>query len=86
MKPDSVLIGELAGEAVLLDIASGEYYGLNETGSIMWHTLVDGGRVRDAYDTLRTRYPDVEPRTLEVDFTTLIGELLELGLLEVAHG
>ncbi|HVL90600.1 MAG TPA: lasso peptide biosynthesis PqqD family chaperone [Actinomycetota bacterium] len=40
--PKEVLSRELDGEAVLLDLRSGRYFGLNGTGAVVWSMLKDG--------------------------------------------
>ena len=37
--PEHVLFQHLEGEAVLLDVRSGGYFGLNEVGSYVWQQL-----------------------------------------------
>jgi hypothetical protein len=37
--PQHTLFRELAGEAVLLNLASGTYFGLDETGTSFWQAL-----------------------------------------------
>jgi uncharacterized protein YjbK len=81
IKPD-VLVQELEGEIVLLNLDSEEYFGLDDVGSNMWLTLKDTGSVQVAYDRLLEQY-DVEPEQLKADFLELIEKWLQHGLLEV---
>jgi len=39
------LVRELDGEAVLLDLDSGMYYGLNGVGTVIWNRMVAAGGV-----------------------------------------
>ncbi len=39
--PPDVVSRELEGEQVLLDMASGTYFGLNEAGSLIWKLLLE---------------------------------------------
>lgn len=41
VSPDAVF-RDLDGEAVILDLASGTYYGLNEVGTRIWILLAEG--------------------------------------------
>jgi len=41
--PDDVVFRDLAGEAVILNLASGIYFGLNEVGTRMWNLLAEHG-------------------------------------------
>jgi hypothetical protein len=81
VKPD-ILVQELEGEIVLLNLESEEYFGLDAVGSSMWLTLKDADSVQGAYDRLLEQY-DVEPEQLKADFLELIEKCLQHGLLEV---
>jgi Coenzyme PQQ synthesis protein D (PqqD) len=81
IKPD-VLVQELEGELVLLNLESEEYFGLDDVGSAMWLTLKETGSIQAAYDRLLEKY-DVEPEELKSDFLELIETWLHHGLLEV---
>lgn len=70
----------------MLHINSGEYFGLNDIGTVMWKTVVnDDGTVGDAFKRIRENYPGVEPTTLRSDLTKLVEELLEEGLLKIVE-
>ena len=51
--PEGVLFQDVEGEAVLLDLNSGMYFGLDGVGTRMWTTLADYGQVRPAFQVLR---------------------------------
>jgi hypothetical protein len=82
--PADVLIQELQGESVLLHVGTGRYYGLDDVGTRMWAVLTTSASLRAAYDTLLAEY-DADGQRLEGDLRTLVGKLVEHGLLEV-HG
>ena len=44
---DQVVIRELSGESVLLDLKSGLYFGLNGIGTRVWNLVAQGGSLRD---------------------------------------
>jgi hypothetical protein len=79
-----VLYKDVAGEAVLLDLATETYFGLNAAGARCWQLLTTAPSVRDAFEVLVEEY-DVAPDELRRDLQTLLDELLERGLLDVAH-
>jgi Coenzyme PQQ synthesis protein D (PqqD) len=81
IKPD-VLVQELQGEIVLLNLESEEYFGLDDVGSQMWLTLKDTGSIQVAFDRLLEQY-DVEPAQLQADFLELIEKWLHHELLEI---
>ncbi len=76
-----VVFRELGGETVLLNLRSGVYYGLNETGAAMWSRLVEWGDPARARAALAHDYA-VAPERLERDLKDLIAALKEKGLLE----
>lgn len=78
--PEDVLFQELNGEAVILDLASERYFGLDEVGTRFWQLLNDDPSVQAAYDLLCREY-DVEASRLETDLLLLAGNLLDAGLI-----
>ena len=80
--PDGVLVRELAGESVLLNLNSESYFGLDEVGTRMWAALGTSPSIEVALDTLLAEYA-VEPEVLRADLHNFIQKLVELGLLHV---
>lgn len=79
--PEGVLFRQVGGEAVLLELESGHYYGLDPVATSMWLLLSRRGRVETVLAELLDRY-DVEPERLERDLTGFVIELVERRLLE----
>ena len=84
VKPGDVLVQELGGEAVLLHVTRGHYFGLNEVGRAVWDQLMTGIPVGQAYEHLLNEF-DVSPEQLREDLTSLVQDLLSQGLLEDAR-
>ncbi len=80
--PGSVLMREVSGESVILDLNSEQYYGLDAVGTRMWAVLTESPSVGAALDTLLDEY-DVEREVLLRDVTDLLGKLAALGLVEI---
>ena len=80
IKSPDVLLQDLEGEAVLLNLANGQYYGLDENSYHMYNTLVSSSSVQAAYETLAREY-EVEPGQLRSDLDNFLAHLLENGLL-----
>ena len=78
-----VLAQELAGETVLLDLASENYFGLDAVGTRIWQLLNEGRTGSDLIDTLLDEY-EVEREVLERDISELLNRLSEAGLIEIA--
>ena len=80
--PDGVLVRDLAGESVLLNLNSESYFGLDEVGTRMWTVLTASPSIDAAFDTLLIEY-EVDPVQLRNDLHNFIEKLVDLGLLDV---
>ncbi len=80
--PGHVMVREIQGESVLLNLNSERYFGLDEVGTRMWATLTTSASVQAAYEILLGEY-DVEAEQLRQNVQELIAKLVENGLLEV---
>jgi len=84
LKPSpDVLFQEIAGEAVLLDLASEQYFGLDPVGTRIWQLLGEDGRLEHVLSVLCAEY-SVEPSRLQADLLVLANELATAGLVVVA--
>ena len=81
--PDDVLVQMLEGEAVLLNLNTESYFGLDEVGARMWTLLTESDSIQTAYEVLVEEY-DVTPEQLRADLTDLIDRLVEQGLITLA--
>lgn len=77
--PD-VLLRELDGEAVLLDVASGRYFGLNGSGLRIWSLLARGQAVGEIAATLGAEIAADADR-LRADVEELVAALESEGLV-----
>lgn len=81
--PSDILFHELAGEAVLLNLDTGKYFGLDEIGTRLWSLLAEYGNMESAYYSLLKEY-EVEAARLEGDLLNLVAELEANGLVKVS--
>jgi len=81
IEPD-VLIQELSGELVLLNLVTEEYFGLDDVGNAMWSALKEADSLQVAYDRLLEHY-DVAPELLKQDFLNLIEQFVEHDLVKI---
>ena len=81
---EDVVSRELEGEAVMLNLESGVYFGLNEIGTRIWALIQEHGSLRKVFEAMQREY-DVAPETLEKDLLRLVGELRGKGLVTVAQ-
>ena len=79
----NVLFRDLEGEAVLLNLASGTYFGLDPVGTRIWHLLRERGRLLDVRDAIVREY-DVTVDAITRDLLCFVGDLTVHGLVERA--
>ena len=79
--PSDVLISVIEDEAVLLNLKSERYFGLNRTGTAMWTALTTAESVETAYESLLARF-SVESKTLRRDLDDLVQQLIGHGLVD----
>ena len=78
---DDVVAREVAGETVLLNLATGTYFGLNLVGGRIWQLLEAGAdTLAQVAETLQAEF-EVSGDEAEADVLSLAGDLAEHGLL-----
>ena len=81
--PDNVVFQEVGDDIVLLDLDTGTYFGLNQTGAEIYRHILEYNGIEKLTETL-TQF-DVEPDELHADARALLDELVENGLLQVVE-
>jgi hypothetical protein len=82
---EGVLCTEVGGEAVLLNLESGQYYGLDEVGTSMWSLLNQHEHLETVCRALLEEY-EVTEEQVQQDLLGLIDELASQGLVRVDGG
>ena len=77
--PD-VLVQELDGEAVLLDLDSERYFGLDDVGTRVWRHLLEHRRLERVCEEMQKEY-EVDASRLRADVLQLVGELIDAGIV-----
>jgi hypothetical protein len=72
----------VAGETVLMDLASEHYYGLDAVGTRVWQLLAQGLDLDTLSRLLLEEYA-VDEAQLKHDLIALVGELADLGLVSL---
>jgi PqqD family protein of HPr-rel-A system len=81
---ESVVYAELDDEAVLLDVETGVYFGLNAIGTQIWNALQQGASPAEIVRQVLAEY-EVEPPALQADVAEFLATLQARGLIrEVA--
>ncbi|MSP37985.1 MAG: PqqD family protein [Deltaproteobacteria bacterium] len=79
--PADVLINEIAGESVLLNLDGGRYFGLDDVGTDMWKALTTSASIAQALAQLTALY-DADAALLKSDLENLVTRLAEYGLIK----
>jgi hemerythrin-like domain-containing protein len=80
-----VIFQELEGEAVLLNMRTGIYFGLNGVGTRIWHLLSEHGEVKTVTTMLLDEY-NVSEDQLQNHLSDFIEQLKLKGLVEIREG
>ncbi len=73
---------DLNGEAVILKLDGGIYYGLNEVGARVWALLQESSRTVDELISVIVEEYEVEPDRCGSDVHALLADLSAQGLIE----
>ena len=82
--PD-VVFRDLDGEAVILDLASGTYFGLNEVGTLVWRMIDEGRNAAEIVDAVAAEY-QADRAAIAQDVNRLIEDLSTRRLIVAASG
>jgi len=79
---DDVVFRILGDEAVILNLASGVYFGLDTVGTRMWQLMSEHGSTDGVIAAMLDEY-EVAETQLRSDLDKLIEQLKEMGLVRV---
>jgi hypothetical protein len=74
---------DLAGEAAIVNLKNGVYYGLDPVGARIWNLIREPMTFAELCGSLAREY-DVDGARLESDIREFIGQLAEQGLVEIS--
>jgi hypothetical protein len=80
--PD-IVFREVDGEAVILNLDSGLYFGLDQVGTRIWQLIQEHGSLQKVFETMCEEF-DVGSDTLERDLLGLMDELCAKGLVRAS--
>ena len=78
------LYSEIDSEAVILDVNSGTYFGLNEVSNRIWQILQTPSSQSQLVAQILAEYEVTEAEAI-ADIDTLLQEMLKAGLIEVVN-
>lgn len=73
---------DLKREAIILNLKSGKYYGLDDVGARVWALIQQPRSVSEIRDILMSEF-HVEPAVCELDLITLVRSLVNSGLVDI---
>jgi hypothetical protein len=76
------LCREVQGEAVLLQLDSGEYFGLDPVATRIWQLIVEKGELKEVEAAMLEEF-DVDETILSNDISRMIDELVAKRLIEI---
>ncbi|MGJ5675502.1 MAG: lasso peptide biosynthesis PqqD family chaperone [Nostochopsis sp.] len=75
---------DVDGEAVILNLKSGVYYGLNTVGASIWNLIQQPKTLSEIQDALLAEY-EVEPEQCDREVLAILQQLEAQGLIEESH-
>ena len=81
--PEDVIFRELDGQAVILNLDTGTYFGVDSVGTRIWQLLESRAALRDVWVALQAEY-DAAPDQLERDLLDFVDGLHAKGLVTSA--
>ena len=75
---------DLGGEAVILNMNTGTYHGLNEVGAFVWNLIEQPQVVKDIQQRLLQEY-EIESSVCANDLLALLNDLQGAALIEVKN-
>lgn len=82
--PAQVIARQVGDDFVILDLASGTYYGLNAVGGRMWQFLAEGRTLSDVCERMLAEY-EVTRADVERDVSALVQALLSKQLISIGN-
>ena len=81
--PTQVMARQVGQETVILDLASGTYFGLDPVGARIWQLMTEGKTLAEVCESMLVEY-EVTAEKIELDVLTLAQELSAKQLISVA--
>ena len=78
--PPQVMSRLVGDETVLLDLASGMYFGLDDVGKRIWESVAEGQSLGETAAIIATEY-EVDEAQAQADLIEFATDLVERGLL-----
>ena len=80
--PDQVMARQVGEETVILDLASGTYFGLDPVGARIWQLLGEGMTLAEVCESILAEYA-VSQDEIERDLGDLLAALVDKELIKL---
>jgi len=81
--PSEVIVQQISdGELIMLNTSTENYFGLDETGTIFFNSLINSQNINEALENIYNTY-EVERDTLTGDLQSFINDLKKNNLIEI---
>lgn len=82
IRRNDIMTADMNGSAVTMDMMSGKYYNMGETGGVIWNLLESEKSVNEVVDALTAEY-DISKEQCMKDILPFLETLVDKGLLLV---
>ena len=79
--PEQVMARQVGEETVILDLASGIYFGLDPVGARIWQLLGEGRTLAEVCESMLAEY-EVQRDEIERDLSDLLAALADKALIK----
>lgn len=81
--PDLLAV-DMDGETVMMDMESGNYFGINEVGSHIWELLESNQSIETIIDDVKRHFEAKEDDNVQDDVLAFLNDMQEQSLVQVA--
>jgi hypothetical protein len=81
-RSNDLISTEVDGEAVLMSVEKGRYYGLDDVGTEIWRRLEQPTRIERLVTAMKEHF-EGDPETIETEVLAFLTNMAEQELLEV---
>ena len=83
--PEDIVFRDLAGEAIILNLGTGMYFGLNAVGTQIWRLISEGQSSEQIVAALLEEY-EIDEARVRQDLDILLEQLNDAGLVILNAG
>ncbi|WP_042164336.1 lasso peptide biosynthesis PqqD family chaperone [Paenibacillus gorillae] len=81
MRAEGFLVSDMGGDKVMMNVATGKYYNLGQTGGRIWELLSEPSSLEGLVDSLCSEY-EIDREVCERQVTSFLSQLTEQGLIQ----